>query len=94
MQTGKNEKLQMLLELDRQVEVAWRAAKLKDDDRKHAAAMVVSAWENKMRTYAHVRADGRHAQVHVYPRKWSSCLKQHHPIRLTRWSPYHRDKLT
>lgn len=58
---GKNEKLQMLLELDRQVEVAWRAAKLKDDDRKHAAAMVVSAWENKMRTYAHVRADGQHA---------------------------------
>lgn len=51
-------KLQMPLEMDRQVEAVWKSAKLKDDDRKLAADRVISAWEAKMRSYSNVRTDG------------------------------------
>ena len=47
-----NEYLQMLLELDRQIEAAWKTGRLKDDDRKLAAAKVTAAWEAKMRSYS------------------------------------------
>ena len=45
------EYLQMLLELDRQIEAALKMAKLRDDDRKLAAAKVIPAWKAKMRSY-------------------------------------------
>lgn len=50
--------LEMLKELDRQVEVAWRTGKLKDDDRKQAAAKVLPVWEGKMKTYPYIRDNG------------------------------------
>lgn len=46
-----NEYLQMLLELDRQIEAAWKKGRVSDDNRKLAAARVIPAWEAKMRTY-------------------------------------------
>lgn len=54
-----NDYKEMLLEVDRQVEDAWRAGKVKDDNRKLAAAKVISAWDAKMRSYAYTRADGQ-----------------------------------
>ena len=51
-------KLEMLLELDRQVEAAWKAGRVKDDDRKLAADRVISTWEAKMHSYSNVRSDG------------------------------------
>lgn len=48
----------MLKELDRQVEAAWRTGKLKDDDRKQAAAKVLPIWEAKMKAYPYIRNDG------------------------------------
>ena len=53
-----SDKLQMLLELDRQVEAAWKAAKLRDDDRRLAADKVISVWDAKMLSYRNVRLDG------------------------------------
>ena len=53
-----SDKLQLLLELDRQVEAAWKAAKLKDDDRRLAADKVISVWDAKMLSYRNVRLDG------------------------------------
>lgn len=52
-------KLEMLLELDRQVEATWKTSRIKDDDRKLAADKVISAWEAKMRSYKSVRLDGK-----------------------------------
>jgi len=51
-------RLDMLKELDRQVEAAWRTGKLKDDDRKQAAAKVLPIWEAKMKAYPYIRNDG------------------------------------
>ena len=53
-----NNKLEMLLELDRQVEAAWKERSVKDDDRKLAADKVISAWEAKMQSYRNVRSTG------------------------------------
>ena len=53
-----NDKLQMLLELDRQVEAAWKERSVKDNDRKLAADKIISTWEAKMHSYSNVRLDG------------------------------------
>lgn len=47
-----------MLELDRQVEAAWKSGKVKDDDRKLAAEKVISEWEAKMQSYRGVRSTG------------------------------------
>lgn len=50
-------RLDMLKELDRQVEAAWRTGKLKDDDRKQATAKVFPIREAKMKAYVWVQVN-------------------------------------
>lgn len=85
----------MLLELDRQVEAMKRSSKIRDDDRKQAASKVISIWEAKMKAYAWVRANkqaGKGLTINEVGAGFRQAVGKTGDVQVELKKPNHKDK--